>query len=86
MNTTVQVAHDHALRGLMLLLVEVQNIVRETDFAEVDEHDAKRLAAFKHVEQLVESPETSNLLQLARAALETPAPAAIPAAAAGVHE
>lgn len=116
MNTTTQIAHDHALRGLMLLLVEVQNQAREAYASEPADFDTKRIAALEQIFTLVESPETTDLLQLARVALETPVPpapcgdplvdrvmgvicvrcwqpvalhalpAAIPAAAAGVHE
>lgn len=85
MSAAKQSAEQLALQGLLLLLVEVQNQAREADIAEVDEHTATRLGALQQIEQLVESDHARELVQLARAALETPAPAAIPASAAGLH-
>lgn len=55
-------AEQHALRGLLLVVVEVQNIIHanEADFPTLTK-----------IMKLVESHETAELVQLARAALET---------------
>lgn len=68
-----------ALQGLMMCLVEIQNLVRAT-------HVHEDLDAFEKIEELVESPQANEHIQLARSLLDAPpAPAAIPAAAAGIH-
>ncbi len=80
MNTTTKIAHDHALRGLMLLVVEVQNIIRE---ASPREEHATAHDLFDRIDELVQSDHAAELIQLARAALETPAPTAATAAVEG---
>jgi translation elongation factor EF-Ts len=80
----------HALRGLLLAVVEVQNKValmnaelgEVTDFAQADK--AYQDAA-KAIREHVLSDHVREYVQLARAALDTPAPRAIPAEEAGVH-
>jgi translation elongation factor EF-Ts len=81
----------HALRGLLLAVVEVQNKValmnaelgEVTDFAQADK--AYQDAA-KAIREHVLSDHVREYVQLARAILDTPAaPRAIPAEEAGVH-
>ena len=79
MTTTHQTAERTALHGLLLLLVEAQNIARD-ESAEMHE-------IVERIENLVESAHAREMVQLARAALgAVPAPSAISAAAAGTHE
>jgi hypothetical protein len=69
MSATQQSAERTALQGLLLLLVEVQNQAGLPDFAEVGEETTARLDAARQIEQLVNSPHASEMIQLARAAL-----------------
>lgn len=69
-----------ALRGLLLILVEVQNLVRAQG------NDINEAYAATQLRDLVESEHAHECINLARAALDTEAaPAAIPADQAGVH-
>lgn len=65
MSATTKSAEQLALQGLLLLIVEAQNIVRD-ESAEMHE-------VSERIEQLVESPHARELVQLARGALEAPA-------------
>jgi hypothetical protein len=72
------------LRGLLLTLVEVQNLVRaEADLAEA----CGEIDGIEQIRLIVESPQAAELIQRARALLDIPPPTqlAIPAALASVH-
>jgi hypothetical protein len=71
--TTRETAEQVALQGLLLVVVEVQNLAREVYAAEPTEFDAKRIAGIEQILTLVDDPKTLELVQLARAALATPA-------------
>ena len=80
--STAKSAEQLALRGLLLVVVEVQNLVRaEMNLAE----SLGEIDGIEQIRQVVESAPTAELVQLARAALEMPTPRAIPAAAASMH-
>lgn len=71
--STVSSAEQLALRGLLLIVVEVQNLVRSrpregAPVRDVVMHDVRLQAEIAH---LVEAAPTVELVQLARAALAT---------------
>lgn len=68
-------AERHALQGLLMTVVETQNIVRSTpgEGAPVDEVVMHDVLLRKQVEQFVDSAYTRELVQLARTLLEAPA-------------
>lgn len=68
MSTTKESAEALALRGLLLLVIEIQNAVTRTD----DDGAADPLHICCEVADLVESAHCRELVQLARAALEAP--------------
>jgi hypothetical protein len=71
--STRETAEQVALQGLLLVVVEVQNLAREVYAAEPTEFDAKRIAGIEQILTLVDDPKTLELVQLARAALAPPA-------------
>lgn len=74
MSTTTESAERLSLRGLLLLVVELQNQVRA------------EYTSAQNIRDLVESDHTREMVQLARAALgSVPAVAAIPADQASTH-
>lgn len=81
MSTTTESAEQMALRGLLLLVVEVQNVLADE---EIDMFEK-----IEQVEDLVETDHAREYVQLARAALDNPlvaaTPAAIPEADARTH-
>jgi hypothetical protein len=90
MTTTPESAERLALRGLLLMLVEVQNVVRtDVDYRpfKLFEHIGNHsIASVDKLLELVDSDHAREMVQLARAVLgSVPAPSAIPADEAGVH-
>lgn len=69
MNTTTKIAHDHALRGLLMLANEVEHTLLLLRAGEIDGD-----AFVDKIAALIETPQHLELVMLARAALETPAP------------
>jgi hypothetical protein len=81
--TTRETAEQVALQGLLLLVVEVQNQVRQIT---EDSTREDLFTVLANIDAVVDSQQSTELVQLARAALDVRAtPAAIPAAVAGVH-
>jgi DNA polymerase-3 subunit epsilon len=69
-STTVESAERMALRGILLLFVEVQNLARQAGPTVAEADPFQTLDA---IDDLVESEPARELVQLARAALEYPA-------------
>jgi hypothetical protein len=67
MTTTVESAERMALRGILLLFVEVQNLARQAGPTVAEADPFQTLDA---IEDLVESEPARELVQLARAALD----------------
>lgn len=65
---TQESAELMALRGLLLLVVEVQNIVRQVNHKTTAEDYALALGRVAHI---VDGAHAAELVQLAKAALQT---------------
>lgn len=72
MKVAAESTEKAVLRGLLLLLVEVQNILRDTTDTEKGEKVARLFGKYDQISELAESPHAAELIARARKLLETP--------------